>query len=122
MLRDGGCRVPGCNHDRIIDIHHIVHWTDGGVTETWNLVALCPKHHRLHHNGRLGITGNADQADGLIFTDARGSPLPGVGKPQPPPGDLPRPAVGYTPPLMGRVDWNYVGLGWIPPSDPAPDD
>jgi hypothetical protein len=23
MLRDQGCRVPGCSHDRIIDIHHI---------------------------------------------------------------------------------------------------
>ena len=60
MLRDQGCRVPGCGHDRVIEIHHVIHWVDGGPTDTWNLVALCPKHHRLHHQGKLGIAGNAD--------------------------------------------------------------
>ncbi|MEZ5297340.1 MAG: HNH endonuclease [Ilumatobacteraceae bacterium] len=53
MRRDGGCRVPGCDHARIIEIHHIIHWIDGGPTDTWNLVALCPKHHRMHHQAGL---------------------------------------------------------------------
>jgi hypothetical protein len=114
MLRDQGCRVPGCNHDRIIEIHHIIHWIDGGLTSTWNLVALCPKHHRMHHQGRLSISGNADDPDGLVFSDDRGRRLEPCGAPAPP-TQPPRPANGYTPPLMGRVDWNYVGLGWPDP-------
>ncbi len=30
--RDGGCRFPGCTHERFVDAHHIRHWADGGVT------------------------------------------------------------------------------------------
>jgi hypothetical protein len=114
MLRDQGCRVPGCNHDRIIDIHHIIHWIDGGRTDTWNLVALCPLHHRLHHQGKLGITGNADEPDGLVFTDEHGRRLEPTRAPTPP-TDLPRPVNGYQPPLRGRVDWDYVGISWPDP-------
>ena len=116
MLRDQGCRVPGCNHDRIIDIHHIIHWIDGGRTDTWNLVALCPRHHRLHHQGKLGITGNADDPDGLVFTDLHGRRLEPTRAPTPP-TEIPRPTNGYQPPLRGRVDWNYVGLSWPDPPD-----
>ncbi len=68
--RDRGCRVPGCGRHHV-EIHHIVHWLDGGPTNTWNLVALCPHHHRLHHRGLLHITGNADRPDGLVFADRR---------------------------------------------------
>lgn len=112
MLRDQGCRVPGCSHDRIIEIHR----TNGGRTDTWNLVALCPKHHRMHHQGRLGIAGDADDPDGLVFTDHRGRQLEPCGAATPP-TELPRPANGYIPPVMGRVDWDYVGLGWPDPPD-----
>ena len=80
QLRDGGCcRVPGCRQQRWLEIHHIVHWGDSGPTETWNLVALCPHHHRLHHQGELGISGNADQPDGLRFTDSNGDRISGSG-------------------------------------------
>jgi hypothetical protein len=117
MLRDQGCRVPGCSHDRIIEIHHIIHWVDGGPTSTWNLVALCPKHHRMHHQGRLGITGSADEPDGLVFTDHQGRQLQPCGAPTPP-TELERPANGYHPPLMGRVDWSWVGVSWSDPVSP----
>jgi hypothetical protein len=46
--RDGACRVPGCDRHRRLQIHHIRHWQDGGPTDSRNLVALCPFHHRLH--------------------------------------------------------------------------
>ena len=118
MLRDQGCRVPGCNHDRIVEIHHIIHWNHGGPTDTWNLVALCPKHHRMHHHGRLAITGNADESDGLVFTDHHGRRLRPCGAPTPP-AELERPVNGYTPPPMGRVDWTWLGVGW--PDPPSPD-
>jgi Domain of unknown function (DUF222) len=32
--RDRGCRVPGCTADRFVEIHHIIHWEDGGPTST----------------------------------------------------------------------------------------
>ncbi len=87
--RDGGCRVPGCDRRRRVEVHHIRHWEDGGPTDTANLVALCPRHHRLHHRGGLGIAGDADDADGLVFTDARGRRLATCGRPAPPGPDLP---------------------------------
>ncbi|QXC59111.1 HNH endonuclease [Aquihabitans sp. G128] len=34
--RDQGCRVPGCGRQRGIHLHHIVHWEDGGATDTGN--------------------------------------------------------------------------------------
>ena len=73
--RDRGCRVPGCDRSRWLHVHHIVHWEDGGTSDTANLLALCQRHHRLHHLGRLGIRGNADDPDGVVFTDERGRRL-----------------------------------------------
>lgn len=75
--RDRGCRVPGCSADRFVEIHHILHWLEGGATDTWNLVCLCPRHHKMHHQDLLGISGNADEFNALIFTDSRGSPMAG---------------------------------------------
>ena len=45
--RDGGCRFPGCTHQRYVDAHHIEHWAEGGETKLSNLVTLCRLHHRL---------------------------------------------------------------------------
>lgn len=53
--RDGGCRFPGCTHDRFIDAHHIEHWADGGATDLKNLVHLCTHHHRLLHEGGFSV-------------------------------------------------------------------
>src|SRR5882672_9376604 len=50
--RDGGCRFPGCTHQRYVDAHHIEHWADGGETKLSNLVTLCRLHHRLVHEAR----------------------------------------------------------------------
>ncbi|MGI8984166.1 MAG: hypothetical protein ACR2HM_06485, partial [Acidimicrobiales bacterium] len=56
-------------------------WEDGGPSDTDNLMALCHRHHRLHHLGRLGIEGNADEPDGIRFSDERGRPLDATGRP-----------------------------------------
>lgn len=34
--RDGGCRFPGCTHDRWLHAHHIRHWATGGPTDADN--------------------------------------------------------------------------------------
>jgi hypothetical protein len=82
--RDRGCRVPGCERSRWLHVHHIVHWEDGGTTDTSNLVCLCSRHHRMHHLGNLGIRGAADEPGGLEFTDDRGRELTGSTRPTPP--------------------------------------
>jgi hypothetical protein len=79
--RDGACRVPGCPNNRGLQVHHIIHWEDGGPTDTANLCCLCRRHHRLLHNGHIAITGNADHPDGLIVTDRWNRRLDPTGRP-----------------------------------------
>jgi hypothetical protein len=70
--RDGGtCRVPGCGACKWLHIHHIWHWDKGGPTDTWNLVALCPAHHRAVHRGDLIIRGDADSELTFLTRDGR---------------------------------------------------
>lgn len=51
ILRDGGCAFPGCSIPaRRCEIHHVIHWVDGGPTSLTNCVALCGRHHHsIHH-------------------------------------------------------------------------
>ena len=73
--RDGGCVVPGCNQKRWLHIHHIEFWEDGGRTESCNLCALCPRHHRMLHAGLLTIDGDPDTPFALVCRDATGREL-----------------------------------------------
>jgi hypothetical protein len=57
------CRVPGCRSARGLEIHHIVHRADGGGHDAPNLVLLCSACHQAHHDGKLAISGTADQLD-----------------------------------------------------------
>jgi hypothetical protein len=41
MVRDGGCRFPGCTERRYVEAHHVRHWIDGGPTDLSNLLLLC---------------------------------------------------------------------------------
>jgi len=113
--RDRGCRVPGCDRDRWLHVHHIKHWENGGTSDTENLVALCHRHHRLHHLGRLGIEGNADDPNGIVFRDHRGRELDAAGYPMPPrkpvleaAGDLGIPAGAWSHPTGEPLD-----LAWV---------
>ena len=66
VLRDQGCRFPGCDRPPAwTDGHHIIHWGDGGPTELENLVSLCRRHHRrVHEDGwRIHI------ADGVAVVE-----------------------------------------------------
>jgi hypothetical protein len=102
--RDQGCRVPGCGARRWLDVHHIRHWDDDGPTETWNLACLCPHHHRLHHRGRLGISGNADEPDGLTITNHHGLPIRAGPHPTPPTGPPTPPRGRYRHPTGEHLD------------------
>jgi hypothetical protein len=108
LLRDQGCVVPGCTQHRFIEVHHIVHWSDGGATDTANLICLCPHHHRLHHQGRLGVTGDADRPGGVRFS-VDGDQLTDNGARPEPPGAAPSPPIGtYRHPEGGRLHTRWV--------------
>jgi hypothetical protein len=68
MLRDQGCRFPGCDHTRFVELHHAKHWARGGTTDITNIVALCSSHHRAHHRGEFEI--EADGHGGFTFVDS----------------------------------------------------
>jgi hypothetical protein len=79
--RDAGCQFPGCTYERFLDAHHIEHWADGGKTELSNLVTLCRWHHRLVHEGGIGVRLRRGggwrfmKADGEEFAPVRVDPL-----------------------------------------------
>lgn len=59
--RDRRCVFPGCDEDRHIQVHHIVHFSKGGPTTEDNLAALCYFHHHLVHEGGWSMTGSASR-------------------------------------------------------------
>ncbi|HEY2813777.1 MAG TPA: DUF222 domain-containing protein [Acidimicrobiales bacterium] len=107
--RDGGCVVPGCAQQRWLHIHHLEHWEHGGRTESPNLCALCPRHHRLLHAGELHIDGDPSTPFGLTFRDRHGRPF----RPPPPvpPGGQPPdpPPRRFRHPTGEPIDWRYIG-------------
>ncbi|HKE63831.1 MAG TPA: DUF222 domain-containing protein [Micromonosporaceae bacterium] len=78
LLRDGGCAFPGCERPpRWTDIHHIVSWSDGGMTNRDNGVALCGHHHRLMHHSDWQVRLAADRRPEFIppaYIDPRQRP------------------------------------------------
>lgn len=77
-VRDHGrCRVPGCR-SRLVQLHHVIHWIDGGHTDLDKLVSLRPRHHRNVHSARLRIeteggTFRFFARDGRELADDRGA-------------------------------------------------
>lgn len=76
LARDKTCRFPGCTHTNtdFLQPHHVVHWADGGETDVGNLVALCSRHHRLHHEG--GYTVHKVEDGEFVFRNADGRVIP----------------------------------------------
>jgi hypothetical protein len=86
MLRDGGCRFPGCDAgpDQCEAHHAMTHWEDGGDTDLVNGLAACrgPGHHRLIHEGGWTLTGDPNgeisffDPDGNFYGTTRPRKLP----------------------------------------------
>jgi hypothetical protein len=70
VLRDRCCTFPGCDRPpRWCDVHHVLHWVDGGTTALHNLALLCRRHHRLIHEGGWSLEM---RAEGVVFVDPEG--------------------------------------------------
>jgi Domain of unknown function (DUF222)/HNH endonuclease len=53
VARDRHCVEPGCDRPpEWCDVHHKVHWIDGGETKLSNLELRCRPHHRRVHEGK----------------------------------------------------------------------
>ena len=71
-VRDGTCRFPNCGRAAAsCDLDHTVDWQYGGSTDWRNLAHLCPKHHRLKHEGGWRVA-QADDTGVLIWTSPAG--------------------------------------------------
>jgi Domain of unknown function (DUF222) len=61
VVRDRGCVFPGCDRPAAwCDVHHFVHWINGGPTNPENCGLLCSAHHHLVHEGGWQIHRNGD--------------------------------------------------------------
>lgn len=45
------CAVGG--FDRVVNLHHIIPTSEGGLSKEENLVYLCPNHHEMVHKGLI---------------------------------------------------------------------
>jgi hypothetical protein len=64
MIRDGGCRFPGCDRKPSwCEVHHHDPWHAGGETKLETLLAGCDYHHHLIHKPGWRAT-----FDGRTFT------------------------------------------------------
>jgi hypothetical protein len=62
VVRDKGCRFPGCDMPAPwTDGHHLIPWEDGGETELANLCLLCRRHHRMVHEGGWRLAGDPNR-------------------------------------------------------------
>jgi hypothetical protein len=72
-LRDGTCRFPNCGRSAAnCDLDHTVDWQYQGETDWHNLAHLCPKHHKLKHEGGWRVTQNRESSD-LVWTAPSGA-------------------------------------------------
>ncbi|MEY2421057.1 MAG: hypothetical protein QOI95_1124 [Acidimicrobiaceae bacterium] len=76
------------------------------ITESLNLCALCPLHHRLHHHGLLEIRGNPNRRDGLHFFDKQGREIAAPPK-APPERPLHPPSKPYVHPSGEPINWYW---------------
>ena len=63
--RDQHCQFYGCTKTHHLQIHHLVHWADGGETSVENCASLCSYHHHLVHEGGYTIE-HASNSEKLI--------------------------------------------------------
>jgi hypothetical protein len=72
VVRDGGCRGPGCDRPPAwCDAHHVQWWSQDGPTSLDNGLLLCRRHHRLVHDDGWSLEHDA-QTGRATFTSPTG--------------------------------------------------
>ncbi|WP_146316074.1 HNH endonuclease signature motif containing protein [Leekyejoonella antrihumi] len=85
--RDRGCRYPGCLSIYHLEVHHLQHWRDGGLTDIDNLARLCGHHHDAHRDEHVSARGHTapDEAAAVYRADRPGvAPVLGRFRPRHP--------------------------------------
>jgi hypothetical protein len=87
VIRDQGCRWPGCTAPaRWCDVHHAVPWERGGTTSLDNGLLLCRRHHHLlHRNVGWHLKLLPDSTVELTHPDGRAEQSQPRGLSPPPP-------------------------------------
>jgi hypothetical protein len=78
VIRDQGCRFPGCANQRVVEAHHVEHWVNGGETTLENTCLLCTRHHKFVHEYGFTIDKAGDGT--LVFRDPEGRRVPEEGE------------------------------------------
>jgi hypothetical protein len=67
IARDRHCQHHHCDTPAAwCDIHHKVHWADGGPTSISNGILLCGRHHRHHHRNHPHDQTGTDPPKALL--------------------------------------------------------
>jgi hypothetical protein len=105
--RDQTCTFPNCHRRAVTcELDHVQPWSQGGHTNRTNLVAACPRHHHLKHDG--GWTNHYNPNTGTTtWTSTTNHTY------QNPPPDLP----GTQQPAPGRSGTDDSGT-WQPGAQP----
>jgi len=53
QLDKNKCRVWGCGKNSNVEVHHIFPRSFRIIVEIWNLICVCPEHHKEITEGRL---------------------------------------------------------------------
>lgn len=79
------CAFPNCSTPVTqCDIHHVWWWSQGGLTDRWNLMPLCKHHHLFVHEYGFFVQTGLDPGGGKALTgpgrwrffSPRGTPIP----------------------------------------------
>ena len=74
MMRDGGCRYPGCTIPAAwCEIDHLLAWEDGGPTDMDNLAMCCTHHHHEKHRPGVTVLGHPGEGGNLRLRLADGT-------------------------------------------------
>jgi len=68
LLRDGHCRIPGCENRYGLHVHHLRPRSWGGSDDVSDLAAVCTAgghHQMLIPHGPWALVGNPNRPDGL---------------------------------------------------------
>jgi hypothetical protein len=80
IARDRTCTFPGCDRPHPwCEVHHVLHWADGGDTSLANGVLMCGRHHHLIHEDGFSVAVTDAgpvfrRPDGSVIEDNRAPP------------------------------------------------